>query len=650
MNSTKQLGLSKEIQQDAQEMLRRAEYALGKAIRAGQKQGEIRRHGQGSRDQLDPGKEKLASPYEFATKTELAGQDGGDGIYALVDDVPEDQFEEALSEARDEGSLSRGNVVRKVQGVKSDKLAPCPPRAKRGAREARDPAERAPSVDPCYNSPCGPLDSPQREGYALDTAEWEPARLIPVSGIKGADEQERRGVSALLAVMESVREFGRALTIPFGAPSGAISTFIEVPFEVAGCHVRPDGLIQVKRAGQAWTSLVEVKTGRNELTAQQLEDYLDVARENNFNAVVTISNQIVTLPGEHPTPVDKKKLKRVALHHLSWSQIHTEAVVERVNRSVADPDQAWILAELIRYLEHPQSGAVDFDDMGQSWVSVRNAVTQRSLRVSDATAADVVARYAQLMAFSGMRLSRKLGVSVQPATSRAEARDAALYVQNGVVRLVETGILRGALRVPNAVAPIEVAADVRSGLITCSVPVNAPAQGKSKTRINWLVRQLANAPDKASIEAWPLWARIPGPSRPLSEVRERPECLIEDPVKELKSFTIRLSAVAGTKRGQGRGSFVGSVLTLVDDFYETVVQPIKPWTPPAPSVRPKPAAESGTDDDGITGELPLKSTQHAAPAAGPEAPKEDSPDDLIELTYTTESVPDQPAPDDVVNT
>jgi hypothetical protein len=43
---------------------------------------------------------------------------------------------------------------------------------------------------------------------------WEQARLIPVSGINGSDEQEGRGVSALLAVVNSVREFGRAITAP----------------------------------------------------------------------------------------------------------------------------------------------------------------------------------------------------------------------------------------------------------------------------------------------------------------------------------------------------------------------------------------------------------------------------------------------------
>jgi hypothetical protein len=64
----------------------------------------------------------------------------------------------------------------------------------------------------------------------MGDANWERARLFPVSGIGGADEQERRGASALLAVINAVREFGRAITVPLGAPAGRLSAFIEVPF------------------------------------------------------------------------------------------------------------------------------------------------------------------------------------------------------------------------------------------------------------------------------------------------------------------------------------------------------------------------------------------------------------------------------------
>ena len=56
---------------------------------------------------------------------------------------------------------------------------------------------------------------------------WHEARLIPTSGINGAEEQERRATSALLAVMSSVKEYGRVVTGRMGAPAGTLETFIE---------------------------------------------------------------------------------------------------------------------------------------------------------------------------------------------------------------------------------------------------------------------------------------------------------------------------------------------------------------------------------------------------------------------------------------
>ena len=98
---------------------------------------------------------------------------------------------------------------------------------------------------------CGP------EGDVTEEA-WHEARLIPTSGISGADEQERRATSALLAVLTAVREFGRGLTQPLGAPAGAVETFIEVPFMLGDKRIYPDGLIRVSRGQKRWTALVEV--------------------------------------------------------------------------------------------------------------------------------------------------------------------------------------------------------------------------------------------------------------------------------------------------------------------------------------------------------------------------------------------------------
>ena len=226
---------------------------------------------------------------------------------------------------------------------------------------------------------------------------WHEARLIPTSGINGAEEQERRATSALLAVLGAVKEFNRAVLKPLGAPAGVVECFIEVPFMIGDKKVFPDGLIRVARGSKSWTALVEVKTGSNDLATEQLENYLDVAREQGFDALLTISNEIPAITGQHPTKVDKRKLRKVAIHHLSWSQVLAEAVMQKEFRGVADPDQAWILGELIRYLEHTRSGALEFDDMGDAWTGVRDAVASSTLRASDKGIPTVVSRFDALL-------------------------------------------------------------------------------------------------------------------------------------------------------------------------------------------------------------------------------------------------------------
>ena len=110
---SKRLDLSKDTVLEAQMQQRRWERALGAAIREGQDRGEIRGTG-GDTSKTSLGSSALPSPTEFASNKELNG-DGKSGIYALTDGASDEQFESALTTARDEGNVSRANVVRKLK-------------------------------------------------------------------------------------------------------------------------------------------------------------------------------------------------------------------------------------------------------------------------------------------------------------------------------------------------------------------------------------------------------------------------------------------------------------------------------------------------------------------------------------------------------
>lgn len=254
-------------------------------------------------------------------------------------------------------------------------------------------------------------------------------------------------MSALLAVIESVREFGRALTRTAGAPAGAVQCFTEVIFKTDGSKrtVRPDGLIRVSRGSRTWVALVEVKTGRNQLEADQLNGYAEAARAHGYDALITISNEISPAHGVHPTVgLDARKFKRLQLVHLSWSHVLTMAIVQKEYRGVGDPDQAWVLGELIRYLQHPRSGALSFDDMGAEWVTVRDAVASGTLRASDKDAiGQVTASFDALMRFTALHLGRQLGAEVRHQLSRKEQNEPDHRQRLLAVSLVEHGTLSG---------------------------------------------------------------------------------------------------------------------------------------------------------------------------------------------------------------
>lgn len=428
---------------------------------------------------------------------------------------------------------------------------------------------------------------------------WNEARLIPTSGIKGdSEEQERRATSALLAVMAAVREFGRAMTQRTGAPAGHIETYIEVPFPHGSQRIYPDGLIRVTRGKSKWTALVEVKTGTNALRSDQLEAYLDVARENGFNALVTISNEIPSVPGQHPTLIDKKKLRKVDLHHFAWSEVLTEAVVQKEHRGVADRDQAWVLGELIRYLEHPKSGALEFNNMGQGWVAARGGAKAGTLRASEPETIETVARFDALLRYVGLKLGRQLGTEVTMAMTRQDAADPTRRAQKLSSELVESGRLSGALRIPNTVDNLAVTADLRAGIINCSVDIDAPKEGKALTRVRWLTRQLQHAPDTTMVEAIYAHQRGAGPVAPLSTVRESPDVLVPDRKREVRSFRVSLGRPMGIKNGTGRGTFITSVEESIQGFYSEVMQRLKAWRAAPPLLRePQPEPRPPVADE-----------------------------------------------------
>jgi hypothetical protein len=84
---------------------------------------------------------------------------------------------------------------------------------------------------------------------------------------------------------------------------------------------------------------------------------------------------------------------------------------------------------------------------------------------------------------------------VAPVAGKLAKTDPNRHLQWEVARLAKDHALVGAITVTDTVAPLDIKVDLRASQIPCSVDVYSPRKGQPLTCVNWLLRQLKNAPD-----------------------------------------------------------------------------------------------------------------------------------------------------------
>ncbi|MGW0832335.1 TerD family protein [Streptomyces prunicolor] len=400
---------------------------------------------------------------------------------------------------------------------------------------------------------------------------WRGARLFPASALKSDHERETRATSVLLSVMAQVPEFGRRLTAAFGAPVGRMETFTEVTLPNGESPRRPDGVIRVERAGKLWTALVETKTNGNPLKPDQVQAYADIAARRGYEAVITLSND-VELEGSPLVEVklDGRRKHKVALWHLSWAEVTHQAQLLIRHEGVGNAAHAWLLQELLHYLQHENSGCHGFQNMGRSWVPVRNAIDAETLCQGDPRAVEVVESWERLVRQVCLRLGGELGEKVLPVQRAKRGTDPASRRAALADRLCVDGRLDAELRIEGTPGVLALCADLRTGKLRTSIEIAAPDQGYPLTWAKRLVRRLAEAPADLHVETL-LEEQTGGPRGTLERLRPEPADILPKNGAQITGFRLSLFRGMGNTRGTAESGFIRSVDESVDRFHASVV-------------------------------------------------------------------------------
>ncbi|WP_199555418.1 hypothetical protein [Sandaracinobacteroides hominis] len=382
---------------------------------------------------------------------------------------------------------------------------------------------------------------------------------------------------------------------------GRIDTFTEVVLakSAGDAKHRPDGLIVVNTGRTIWKALVEAKVGAAELTNVQIEGYLNLAKLNGIDAVITLSNQFTPLPTHHPLTVSPALTRKVKLFHWSWGNVITQAHLLQELGEVYDREQVILLAELRRFLLHPSSGVKEFDQMPAAWSELCESVaTGGVVNPKNQQCQDVVGSWHQLLDRITTVMSRQVNNHVQIAMGRAEATDPMERLKNASVALAANALLAADIVVPNAAAPMHISVDFRKRVVSVSMRLRAPADRKStKARVSWLLKQLAGTePKDLHVRLfWP--GRAKETQYSLATLTDRPEIASDDRSgMVVSSFEVLLVRELGAKFTQ-RKIIVAELVKSASHFHASVGGRLTAWQP-----KPAKIAEGKLEPESVSTE------------------------------------------------
>lgn len=413
----------------------------------------------------------------------------------------------------------------------------------------------------------------------------EIARLFPVIAETG---KEQRASSIFLSILSAVPPLADALLAQLGQTIGTrtiINTYTEIAFKTGNDPVkrdRPDGLICVNTGRREWTCLIEAKIGKNNLQVEQVEKYLKLARENNINAVLTISNEFATLPTHHPLKVQRNLIKRVEFLHLSWSAILTEAILLHEQAEIKDAEQAFLLREFVRFFSHDSAGVVGFTSMPREWSTVIDRI-QAGGQITSPDGAKIVDAWHQEIRDLSLIMSQIISCRIATKLSRIHINDPARLKADDIDTLCQKGCLATELEVPNAASTINIFADLNARSLRVSMQIKAPRdKARNLSRTKWLLRQLKDL-DLEDVYVSAIWtSRAPKTVLTLKEVREYPENLesgSKDP--EIRAFEVTLKS-SSARRFSGLRTFIEELELIAPLFYEKIGQHLSTWQAPPP--------------------------------------------------------------------
>ena len=215
----------------------------------------------------------------------------------------------------------------------------------------------------------------------------------------------------------------------------------------------------------------------------------------------------------------------------------------------------------MRFLSHPSTGVTRFDRMPASWKDITEAIAAGAgVKKGSEAALEVAGGWIQESQDLGLQLTELLHQPVPVKLNRAERDDPVLFINRVVEGLCNDEGLEIEYLIPDGVSSLKVRVDLKGKTLTSSMTIGAPEDRKTaKSRVNWLLRQLAKTREDGIHIKAAYAGRREDIQAALAKVREDPAVLGKDDAKVCPTrFEVKLISDSGTKNGRPQDDGAGA--------------------------------------------------------------------------------------------
>lgn len=333
---------------------------------------------------------------------------------------------------------------------------------------------------------------------------------------------------------------------------------------------RIDGYVVATYGQKKSSALIEAKVDGNKLEDEKVKRYVNVAKENGIDAMITISNQRVSHPSQSVVEVGKALKNSVTILHWSWAYIETQCRLFREQDHDLTNGQEFILEEFINMISNPKSGSSLHEKMPNGWESVVVDIIQKN---KPGNISDFAEGWIQEQQDIALELSKKADAYVEVLMKKEHRENYNHYKKHISGSMVKNQCLEASFKIPDAVDKLYLVADIVGRTVSASMTWKVPPELKHKTvkgYVSWISNTISTRDRRIYIE--PKFKNKSSNMVPLADFKDNWRNIMSEAMSNgakptLFKFTIFEDI--GQEFSSSK-NFIKRVDNAVIDFYEIV--------------------------------------------------------------------------------